>query len=71
MGTSVISVSRLKKKWHVTTKDLTNMTTTPVPDESYDDEYTANIAGIILAKILKSSFIPVRSDKPEKEKILK
>ncbi len=63
MHTSFISTVRLRNKWQVIEKSLTSSETTPIPNEDYDDEHTAKIAGIILAKILKTSF--VQADKQE------
>ncbi len=58
MHTSFISTTRVNNKWQVIETNLINLTTTPVPHEDYDDEYTAKIAGTILAKIRKTSFVP-------------
>ena len=49
MHTSFISTTRVNNKWQVIETNLINLTTTPVPHEDYDDEYTAKIAGTILA----------------------
>lgn len=57
MRTSFISTRKIKNKWRVVQQDLIDLTVTVVPNEDYDDEDTAKIAGKILAKMLKISFI--------------
>lgn len=68
MHTSFISTIRLRNKWQVVEKNPTTSTVNPVPNEDYDDECTANIAGRILAKMLKLSFIPDGADKTPETK---
>ncbi|MES2198968.1 MAG: hypothetical protein V4489_02220 [Chlamydiota bacterium] len=67
MHTSFISTIRLRNKWQVIKKDLTNLTATPIPHEDYDDEQTAKIAGIILAKMLKLSFVQVNTEEAQEK----
>ncbi len=59
MGTSNISITRSKNKWQVIRQDLISLVETEVEGESYDDEQTAKLAGIILAKIQGLSFLDV------------
>lgn len=67
MHTSFISTTRVNNKWQVIETDLMNLTTAAVPDEDYDDEHTAKIAGIILSKMRKTSFIPASDVGVKKE----
>lgn len=57
MRTSFISTRKVQNKWQVVQQDLIELTVTAFPNEDYDDEDTAKIAGKILAKMLKISFI--------------
>jgi|GEM_PF-5221695 len=57
MSTSCISITRSGNKWRVIRQDPINLAEDPVEGESYDDEQTAKIAGIILAKMLGFSFL--------------
>ena len=59
MGTSNISITRSENKWRVVRQDLISLAETEVEGESYDDEHTAKLAGIILAKIQGLSFLDV------------
>ncbi|MBS0627050.1 MAG: hypothetical protein JSS09_02440 [Verrucomicrobia bacterium] len=72
MRTSFISTVRVKNKWQVVMQNLVDLTTTPIPNENYDDEHTAKIAGIILAKMQRLSFIEIPVDttlEPEKNQL--
>lgn len=73
MRTSFISTVRVKNKWQVVEQNLVDLTTTPIPNEDYDDEHTAKIAGLILAKMQRLSFIDMTMDTTfeQKEKQLK
>ena len=73
MRGSFISMIQVKNKWQIVKQDLINLTTTPIPNEDYDDKHTAKIAGLILAKMWKLSFIEMTPDitLEEKKRILR
>ncbi len=54
-----ISITFADDKWHVIKpeKNSVDGAESPVPGESYDDEQTAKIAGIILSKMLGTRFL--------------